>query len=120
MTKTRKLVAGVPLRLAHGGSSTALKSDPAALAIIDEYHEMLLSVTGQGSPLTLVEARGATYADFVCGVTSTPGIGAVEIERDKESGLDFWRLLPERTSRVRSGSSGSRAPGTILHGGACT
>ena len=32
-TKTRKLVAGVPLQLAHAGSSTALKSDSFALAM---------------------------------------------------------------------------------------
>ena len=32
MKKTRKIVAGVPVRLAHAGSSSALKSDPAALA----------------------------------------------------------------------------------------
>jgi hypothetical protein len=30
MTKTRKVVAGVPFRLAHAGSSAPLKSDPAA------------------------------------------------------------------------------------------
>jgi phage terminase large subunit GpA-like protein len=32
MTKTRKMVSGVPFRLAHAGSTAALKSDPAALA----------------------------------------------------------------------------------------
>jgi len=95
MTKTRKTVAGVPLRLAHGGSSAALKSDPAGLAIIDEYDELLASVKGQGAPLTLVEARGTTYADFVCGVVSTPGTGIAEIEHDERSGLDFWGASSE-------------------------
>ena len=94
MTKTRKTVAGVPLRLAHGGSSTALKSDPAALAIIDEYDEMLANVKGQGDPLGLVEARGDTYADFVVVVTSTPSLGPSEIEHDEQSGLDFWKTMP--------------------------
>ena len=39
--KTLKRVAGTRLRLAHAGSSTALKSDPAAVALVDEYDEML-------------------------------------------------------------------------------
>lgn len=94
MTKTRKMVAGVPLRLAHGGSSTALKSDPAALAIIDEYDEMLATVKGQGDPMGLVEARGDTYADFVMAVTSTPSLGTTEPEYDQRSGLEFWKQVP--------------------------
>ena len=94
MTKTRKMVAGVPLRLAHGGSSTALKSDPAALAIVDEYDEMLANVKRQGDPLGLVEARGDTYADFVAVVASTPSMGASDIEHDEKSRLDFWKLMP--------------------------
>ena len=32
MTKTKKIISGVPFRLAHGGSSSALKSDPFGLA----------------------------------------------------------------------------------------
>jgi phage terminase large subunit GpA-like protein len=94
MTKTRKVVAGVPLRLAHAGSSTALKSDPAALAIIDEYDEMMGAVQKQGDPLGLVEARGDTYADFVMAVTSTPSLGTTEVERDPKSGLEFWKFVP--------------------------
>jgi phage terminase large subunit GpA-like protein len=93
MTKTKKTVAGVPLRLAHAGSSSALKSDPAALAIIDEYDDMLRSVRGQGDPLGLVEARGDTYAEFVMVVTSTPSLGTTEVERDPKSGLEFWRKV---------------------------
>jgi phage terminase large subunit GpA-like protein len=88
MKKTRKIVAGVPVRLAHAGSSTALKSDPAALAIVDEYDEMLANIKGQGDPLGLVAARGHTYADFVTGVASTPTIGASEVDKD---GF-FWKV----------------------------
>jgi phage terminase large subunit GpA-like protein len=96
MKKTLKHVAGVRLRLAHAGSSTALKSDPAALALIDEYDEMMASVKGQGDVLGLVEARGETYADFVTAITSTPARGLVEIEPDDASGLEFWaRSSPE-------------------------
>lgn len=89
-TQTRKVVAGVPLRLAHAGSSTALKSDPAALALVDEYDDMLKNVKGQGDPLGLVERRGDTYPDFVCAVASTPGKGTVEAVTDEASGLAFW------------------------------
>lgn len=90
--KTLKRIAGTRLRLAHAGSSTALKSDPAAIALVDEYDEMLKNVKGQGDPLGLVEARGFTYADFVAGVTSTPSMGLVQIEHDEQSGLEFWRV----------------------------
>jgi phage terminase large subunit GpA-like protein len=90
MKRTRKIVAGVPVRLAHGGSSAALKSDPAGLAIVDEYDEMLANVKGQGDPLGLVEARGFTYADFCTVISSTPSQGLIETEIDPVSGLEFW------------------------------
>ena len=90
MKKTLKLVAGVRVRLAHAGSSSALKSDPAALALIDEFDEMIANVKGQGDVLGLVEARGETYADFVTAVTSTPSRGLIETEIDAVSGLEFW------------------------------
>jgi len=90
--KTLKRVAGVRLRLAHAGSSSALKSDAAAVAFVDEYDEMIRNIRGQGDPLGLVEARGDTYADFQCGITSTPSLGMAEIVHDSDSGLDFWRI----------------------------
>ena len=92
MTKTRKVVAGVPFRLAHSGSSTALKSDPAVLALVDEYDEMRDNVNNQGGPLGLVERRGDTYADFVCVVTSTPKRGRVAAVLDESTGLQFWEV----------------------------
>ncbi len=91
-TKTRKIVAGVPLRLAHAGSSTALKSDPFALALTDEADELMRNVKGQGDPITLVDRRGETYADFVHGIVSTPSEGPSEVVRDEASGLEFWAL----------------------------
>ncbi|KAB2666794.1 terminase [Brucella tritici] len=94
MKKTLKRVAGVTVRLAHAGSSTALKSDPAGLALVDEYDEMLANIKGQGDPLGLVEARGITYADFMTGITSTPSQGMVETEMDEETGLEFWKVAP--------------------------
>lgn len=94
MTKSRKVIGGVPLRLAHAGSSAALKSDPAGLALVDEYDEMLANIKGQGDPLGLVERRGDTYADFVCAVTSTCRRGMVKIVTDELSGLRFWDVAP--------------------------
>jgi len=88
--KTKKLVAGVPLRLAHGGSSAALKSDPFGLAITDEADELMANIKGAGNPLDLVDDRGNTYADFVHAVISTPSEGPLEVELDEESGLEFW------------------------------
>lgn len=88
--KTRKTINGVPLRLAHGGSTTAMKSDPFGLAFTDEADEMMLQLKGQGNPIGLIDARGDTYADFVHAITSTPSEGATEVERDPDSGLEFW------------------------------
>ena len=90
MTKTRKLIAGVPFRLAHAGSSAALKSDPAALALVDEYDAMRGNIGYQGDPLGLVERRGDTYPDFCAVVTSTCTRGVVETYTDTTSGLEFW------------------------------
>jgi phage terminase large subunit GpA-like protein len=90
MTKTRKMIAGVPLRLAHGGSSSALKSDPFGLALTDEADEMLANVKGQGDPIRQVDRRGDTYADFVHAIVSTPSEGPSDVEVDSESGLEFW------------------------------
>lgn len=99
---TKKIVGGVPLRLAHAGSSTALKSDPAAIALIDEYDEMLSNIRGQGDPLGLVEARGFTYADFSTVIISTPSQGQVDTEIDPVSGLEMWKKaeLEELSSAI--------------------
>jgi phage terminase large subunit GpA-like protein len=96
--KTLKRVNGTTLRLAHAGSSTALKSDPASMALVDEYDEMLKNVNKQGDPLGLVEARGDTYADFVAGIVSTPSLGMIETEIDPVSGLELWKAV--RTDNI--------------------
>lgn len=88
--QTRKFINGVPLRLAHGGSSRPLKSDPFGLALTDEADEMMAALKGAGNPIPLVDARGDTHADFVHAVTSTPSEGVAEVEVDPESGLEFW------------------------------
>lgn len=88
--KTRKVINGVPLRLAHGGSSSAMKSDPFGMACTDEADELMSNVRGAGNPVTLVDARGDSYADFVHVITSTPSEGVAEVEIDPDSGLEFW------------------------------
>lgn len=92
MKKTLKYVSGVRVRLATASSSTALKSDPFALGLVDEYDEMMGNIKGQGDPLGLVEARGETYADFVTVVTSTCSKGVVDTEVDEVNGLEFWKV----------------------------
>ena len=46
--KARKLVAGMPIRLAHAGSATALEADPAGLAMVDEYDGHGRRCVGEG------------------------------------------------------------------------
>lgn len=91
-TKTKKTIAGVPLRMAHAGSSTALKSDPAGLALTDEVDELQANVKGQGNPLRLIDQRGDTHMDFVHAMVSTPSIGVSDVEVDPETGLEFWAV----------------------------
>ena len=91
MKKLVKWVGGVSLRLAYAGAAQPLKSDAAGLALIDEYDQME-EVPRAGDPLTLVEARGYTYADFCCGLISTPSGGTVDTVIEK-SGLEFWRRV---------------------------
>ena len=112
-TQTRKVVAGVPLRLAHAGSSAALKSDQAAIALVDEYDEMLSNIKGQGDPLGLIEARGDTYADFTTAITSTPSRGTIETVVDPKSGLEFWKV--EKPEEVESAIWRIFQEGTRFH-----
>lgn len=90
--KTAKLVSGVSLRLGWAGSATELAGQPAGLALIDERDRMDADVKGEGDPVELVEARGATYPGFVLGVFSTPLVGTVEEETDPATGLTRWKV----------------------------
>src|ERR1700722_5369970 len=88
--KTLKFINDVPVRLAHSSSSGgALKSDPFCLAVVDEYDSMLENVHGSGDPLGQIRARGRTYSDFTIALSSTPTIGASEIETVGQ--LQFWK-----------------------------
>src|ERR1700730_4332431 len=96
--KTLKRAAGTRVRLSHAGSTTAVKSDVAAVAFADELDGMV-NVTGQ-NPLELLLHRGSTFADFTCGITSTPSVGSVDTIYDEASGLEFWKpALPEDLQR---------------------
>ena len=100
MTKTRKIINGVPLFLAHGGSSAALKSELIALALTDEVDELVGNLKHQGDPIGLIDRRGDAYADFVHCAVSTPSAGLAEIETDPESGLAFWGANSDTTSKI--------------------
>ena len=102
MTRTRKTIGGVNLILGHGGSSAALKSDPFSMGLIDEADELLENVKHQGDPVTLVDRRGDSFADFVAVVVSTPSSGLAETETDAESGLTFWSATADCDSKVWS------------------
>ena len=84
---TRKVISGVVLRLAGGGSSSGLKSDPFGLCVTDEADELMANVKGAGDPIRLIDVRGETHADFVHYITSTPSEGPSEVDVDQESGL---------------------------------
>ena len=86
--KTLKIINGQRVRLGHAGSSTALKSDPFCLAIIDEYDSYAENVNGQGDPLGLIRARGFSYSDFTIACSSTPTIGSSDVTPGK---LQFWQ-----------------------------
>lgn len=100
LKKTRKVIAGVPLRLAWAGSATQLSSDQAGDIYVDELDRMDRSVEGEGDPLSLAKARGFTYgAGSRIMVTSTPKEGAVEIEPNPD-GLEFWAVAEKLSSPI--------------------
>jgi phage terminase large subunit GpA-like protein len=60
------------------------------LAIVDEYSAMIENVHGSGDPLGQIRARGRTYSDFTIALSSTPTIGASDIETIGK--LQFWKM----------------------------
>ena len=90
----RKVIAGVPLKFAWAGSPTQLSGTTAGLVMVDEYDRMMANVKGEGDPLELTKARGFTFRGRKYGVTSTPLVGNVDIEKDPHSGLEFWKRMP--------------------------
>ena len=89
--KLLKRVAGVPLRLAWAGSPTELASQPAHTVLIDELDRMG-TLPGEGDPVTLSEARMATYPDGRLLITSTPLEGNVDVEPHPKTGIAHWKV----------------------------
>lgn len=89
--KLVKRVAGVTLRLAWAGSPTELSSQPAHTVLADEVDRME-PIPGEGDPLTLAEARIATYPDGRLIVTSTPTEGNVETYKHPQTGIEHWKV----------------------------
>ena len=92
--KLRKVIGGTALRLIYAGSEVPLKGESAGLALVDELDTYAANIDRAGDPLGLIEARGDTFADFMCGVASTPSLGSVETEIDSDTGLIFWKPAP--------------------------
>lgn len=69
-----KYVAGTSIRLAWCTSASQLCSDPFAEAHIDELDRCDEDVEGEGDPVSLIQARGATFPDFLLIINSTPTI----------------------------------------------
>jgi phage terminase large subunit GpA-like protein len=89
-TKTNKNISGVSFRLAWAGSATELASQEAGFVIVDERDRMPNDVGGEGDPVSIVEARIATYPDGKSCIFSTPTIGNVNEEKNDTTGLTHW------------------------------
>lgn len=88
---TEKFISGVRLGFGWAGSATELAGHPAAIVFVDERDRMT-AVKGEGDPVSLAEARVATYPDGRVIVASTPTIGNVMPEKHPETGLEHWAL----------------------------
>lgn len=90
-SKHLKKIAGVSLRLAWAGSPTELASQPAHTVLADEVDRMD-PIPGEGDPLTLAEARIATYPDGRLIATSSPTEGTVATSTHPETGVEHWEV----------------------------
>lgn len=69
-----KYIGGTQLKIAWATSATQLCSDPAGEVHLDELDRMSDDVDGEGDPVTLSDARGATFPDFLLIACSTPTV----------------------------------------------
>lgn len=93
-----KYISGASLRLSWCTSASQLCSDPFAECHIDELDRCDENVEGEGDPVSLVQARGGTYPDFILVVNSTPTIEkASPIVREFEgcSIRQWWNWICE-------------------------
>lgn len=89
---TEKFISGVRLGFGWAGSATELAGHPAAIVLVDERDRMT-SVKGEGDPVSLAEARVATYPDGRVIVASTPTLGNVMPYTHPETGLEHWQVV---------------------------
>lgn len=85
---SEKWISGVRLGFAWAGSATELASHPAGMVLVDERDRMDGSTGGEGDPVSLAEARTATFPDGKVVVCSTPTL---------EGASPIWRLWEEGT-----------------------
>jgi phage terminase large subunit GpA-like protein len=85
---SEKWVSGVRLGFGWAGSATELSSHPAGLVLVDERDRMTSDTGGEGDPVSLAEARTATFPDGKVVVCSTPTL---------EGGSPIWALFEEGT-----------------------
>lgn len=83
-----KWISGVRLGFGWAGSATELSSHPAGLVLVDERDRMTSDTGGEGDPVSLAEARTATFPDGKVVVCSTPTL---------EGGSPIWSLFEEGT-----------------------
>jgi len=69
-----KYIAGSQLKVAWTTSASQLCSDPAFLVIMDEIDRMLDDVENEGDPVSLGNARGSNFPNFLLVLVSTPTI----------------------------------------------
>jgi phage terminase large subunit GpA-like protein len=93
---TEKFISGVRLGFGWSGSATELAGHPAALVLVDERDRME-DVKGEGDPVSLAEARVATYPDGRVIVASTPTVGHGSSAINEETGLDHWEYIDTET-----------------------
>jgi phage terminase large subunit GpA-like protein len=85
---SEKWISGVRLGFAWAGSATELASHPAGMVLVDERDRMDESTGGEGDPVSLAEARTATFPDGKVIVCSTPTV---------EGASPIWSLWEEGT-----------------------
>jgi phage terminase large subunit GpA-like protein len=89
-----KVVNGHFLSFAWSTSPTTMCSSPYGFALLDELDRFEADSRGEGDPVTLVEARGTTFPDFIMICNSTPTIEdtsaiAREFEKGTKQRLHF-------------------------------
>lgn len=106
--KTEKLIGGIPLWLAWGGSSRGLSGKSAGLVIITD-RDQIKDIPGQGSIDGLADGRGHTFPGFKALRDSTPTLGDVETFVHPETGHEHWAVSDNVISPIWSNwQQGSR------------